>query len=74
MKFKCGRTTAEKLAHVEYLKNWHPWFAWFPITLGEGNCRWLEVVQRRFPDAHRSTYSGRVHRGYTGSEVEFGQD
>lgn len=38
MKFNCGPTWEEK---------WHKWFAWHPITLGGGDCRWLETIERK---------------------------
>ena len=25
---------------------WHPWFAWYPVHIGE-TCVWLETVWRR---------------------------
>jgi len=35
----------------EYYTNWHKWFAWYPITIGESDGRkiklWLEYVERR---------------------------
>ncbi len=26
---------------------WHRWFAWHPVTLENGNCAWLEMVERK---------------------------
>lgn len=26
---------------------WHPWFAWHPVTIGE-TAAWLETVERRW--------------------------
>jgi hypothetical protein len=40
---RCGPTRAER---AEALKQWHPWFAWFPVRTEDG-CRWLETVERR---------------------------
>ena len=59
MKFNCGPTQCEKLeAEFNRLRevaraarDWHKWFAWFPVRVGKGDCRWLETVERRFPDA-----------------------
>lgn len=31
----------------EYLKNWHTWFAWYPVRVSEYKVAWLETVQRR---------------------------
>lgn len=60
MKFKCGLTQEECDAKAEARynaldKDWKPWFAWFPISVAEGKCRWLEWVERKrrfywFPD------------------------
>jgi hypothetical protein len=32
---------------------WRRWFAWYPVKVGEHDCRWLEWVERAsttFPD------------------------
>lgn len=26
---------------------WHKWFAWYPVQIGDNDCRWLETVERR---------------------------
>lgn len=26
---------------------WHDWYAWYPIFVESGECRWLENVQRK---------------------------
>lgn len=44
MKFNCGRSWEEK---AEAIMKWHRWFAWFPVTVGSKDCRWLEYVERR---------------------------
>lgn len=31
---------------------WHRWFAWYPVRVGENECRWLEYVERRGIDYH----------------------
>lgn len=44
MKIKCGPSWWERhLAKQE----WHRWFAWRPVRVGEGDCRWLEAVERK---------------------------
>jgi hypothetical protein len=40
MKFNCEPTVEPKMT-------WHTWFAWFPVRVGPGDCRWLEKVERR---------------------------
>jgi hypothetical protein len=37
---------------LERQRDWHPWFAWHPVTLGKwpnpmGEAAWLETVERR---------------------------
>ena len=44
MKFDCGPTRAEK---HQAKKEWHLHFAWWPIRVGLGDCRWLEWVMRK---------------------------
>ena len=44
MKFDCGETHEERKAR---LGQWHRWFAWHPAKLGDHDCRWLEVVDRK---------------------------
>ena len=42
MKFNCDREP-----RVDQKKSWHVWFAWYPVKVGPGDCRWLEKVERR---------------------------
>jgi hypothetical protein len=30
------------------LREWHTWYAWYPVSVGEGDSRWLEHVERRY--------------------------
>lgn len=53
MKFNCGPTSEERRKAKE---EWHPWFAWHPVRIGSGDCRWLETVDRL----------GTCYRGYGG--------
>ena len=57
MKFKCGPTLQEK---INARKDWHEWFAWYPVTLDGSDCRWLETVERRgnhnFKGLYRESY------------------
>ena len=60
MKFNCGKTPEEKKEDLradlqiqaDHLKVWHDWFAWFPVRMGSRDCRWLETVERRVPNAY----------------------
>lgn len=58
MKFNCGRRPLSKadrqaqdreayLARIEASREWQDVFAWLPVRVGENDCRWFEVVQRR---------------------------
>lgn len=68
MKFKCGPTIAERAAkekaeqeklHANFV--WKPWFAWRPIKVGDGDCRWLEIIERRpWYSRHYSQYEIRA--------------
>ena len=44
MKFNCG-----PYSYTRWLNKrlWHLWFAWRPVRVAEGDCRWLEFVERR---------------------------
>jgi len=44
VKFNCGPSKAERWRQQQ---EWHPWFAWLPVRIAEGDCRWLEEVGRR---------------------------
>lgn len=58
MKFKCGLTDEEKKAKREVelhkakclIEHGEVVFAWWPIRIKPGDCRWLEKV-RCFPEA-----------------------
>jgi len=28
-------------------KQWHPWFAWYPVRINDDELTWLEIVDRR---------------------------
>lgn len=44
MKWDCGRSWPEEYAAK---RQWHSWFAWFPVRVGTHDCRWLELVERK---------------------------
>lgn len=33
------------------LKEWHRYFAWLPVWVGENDCRWLETIERKGADS-----------------------
>lgn len=44
------RATAEArvaLALAARRRQWHVWFAWFPVEIAQGEYAWLEQVERR---------------------------
>jgi hypothetical protein len=47
MKFACGKSAGEKFAAK---KEWHEWFAWYPVSVGSHDCRWLETVECQYYD------------------------
>ena len=44
MRFRCGPSYQEKF---QARQQWHRWFAWYPVRVASGHCRWLETVERR---------------------------
>ena len=58
MKFKCGPTEEEKKdqirkaeVDVRLMSCWRRWFAWYPVKVDDGDCRWLETILYRYPNA-----------------------
>ena len=48
MKLNCGPTPEQRRrTKYERLMTWHRHFAWLPIRVADGDCRWLEFVERR---------------------------
>jgi hypothetical protein len=41
MKFSCP-----KRIEIDYI-HWYKWFAWYPVRVGDNDCRWLEFVYRK---------------------------
>lgn len=56
MKFNCGlskehREYLRRLkqeADFEKMRQWHDVYAWWPIRVGENDCRWLETIEEKF--------------------------
>ncbi len=59
MKFNCGPTREEKIAAKQL---WHSWFAWFPVRVASGDCRWLELIERRSDYVRGIRHGGWVHQ------------
>jgi hypothetical protein len=45
MKVNCGMGP---MTEASFYLNWHRVFAWWPIRVGENDCRWLETVERQY--------------------------
>lgn len=41
MKFNCPKIIPKDIYQ------WNPWFAWYPVRVRDGSCRWLETVHRK---------------------------
>lgn len=61
MRFNCGKSRQQRcvehaentLQHVRIIRTeWTDKFAWWPVRVGEDDCRWLETIQVRYPDAY----------------------
>jgi hypothetical protein len=45
MKFVCIDSYKQRKARLD--GKWVRWFAWYPVSVGDQDCRWLEYVERR---------------------------
>ncbi len=68
MKFKCGPTLDEKVkarrASLPAIRaTWYKEFAWVPVRISSGDCRWLEHYWARYPEAWVGEYTGRIYLG-----------
>ncbi len=39
---------------------WHRVFAWWPVKLSAHDCRWLETVERRYPNDYTNIWEYRA--------------
>ncbi len=69
MRIHCGPSVGERnklkliqlKAEKDRLDKWCPWFAWYPVRVGEDDCRLFETIERRYPNAYVYEYNdGRV--------------
>lgn len=60
MKLNCGETYDEE---EKRLKEWHPFYPWFPRRVGYKDCRVFEWIERRkvYYDFY---HPGMLHDGY----------
>jgi hypothetical protein len=47
MKLNCASAAVRHLRLAKERGQWHPWFAWYPVRIGDECCAWLELVERR---------------------------
>jgi hypothetical protein len=49
---------AKREAKRKALEQWHPWFAWHPVMLENGDAVWMEHIERRreFVSGYDGTY------------------
>lgn len=45
---KVERWQREAEPYFEYYKNWHKWFAWYPVIVSTEHRIWLQFVERRY--------------------------
>ena len=61
MKFDCGEDPLKKgLREEDRLRGWHTKFAWFPVRIGDNDCRWLEFVERKCPSAYYTRCGNKI--------------
>lgn len=49
MRFNCGPSLAQKRWDKKLkMKDWHKHFCWWPVRIANGDCRWLETIERRY--------------------------
>jgi len=76
MKFNCGKTKQEKSVEAYYrvasLQKWHKKFAWLPIQVGPRDCRWLEYVEIKYPEARRHWDDGIELGSYVARALQAG--
>jgi hypothetical protein len=64
MRFYCGPSPKEQNEVIAgKLREWHRWFAFLPINIGNDQCAWLEFVERRYPNAEAMRGSGALWKG-----------
>jgi hypothetical protein len=51
-------------AHYARLQDWHPYFAFLPKWVADGDCRWLEWIERKieYVGAYDGTYGFASYR------------
>ena len=59
MKFNCGLTRQQKRIKrwssidIEKIRKGNKWFAWYPVRVEDDSCRWLEFVNKSYPESYR---------------------
>jgi len=51
MKINCGPSPQERAdmiaAGAHPRQQWREWFAWYPVRIASGDCRWFETIMKR---------------------------
>lgn len=64
MRFNCGPDGyTRRILKAKKMMDWHKHFCWFPVRLGEGDCRWLEAIERKY-DYWCSSYENGTGKEY----------
>lgn len=72
MRFNCGPSFNVKAEETySRFSNWHRWYAWFPVRVGEDDCRWLEWIERRGESASYKVHKRFLSWGYKDGSLSF---
>jgi hypothetical protein len=48
MMLKCGPSLVQRLeSRYRRKRDWHRWFAWYPVRINDGMCIWFEWVEAK---------------------------
>lgn len=63
MKFNCDKSKQRARAKLEafwdkHVNKWTKHYAWLPVKVAEGDCRWLEEVEKKYIPNKSIAYTG----------------
>ena len=74
MRFKCKPQAAayptKAAATVAKWREWHHYFAWLPVEIENGQCAWLERVERICPTAFVGPCSGLARKSVKTNDAD----
>lgn len=47
MRWNCDTGKERRYRKWKAKQQWHRWFAWYPVKVTHGDCRWLETVETK---------------------------